>query len=50
MIEFTYIFFGLAMIFVSLYVGMTLTGKTTKLFKKGKKLSVIEDEYDRLKE
>lgn len=50
MIQLTYVFFGLAMIFVSLYVGMTLTGKAGKYFKKGKKLNEIEDEYERLRE
>ncbi|EAR83087.2 transmembrane protein, putative (macronuclear) [Tetrahymena thermophila SB210] len=50
MIQLTYIFFGLAMIFVSLYVGMSLTGKAGKFFKKGKKLGEIEEEYERLRD
>lgn len=49
MFELTYVFFALAMIFVSLYIGMGALTKSKRWFKKGKRLSEIEEEHERLR-
>lgn len=46
MFELTTIFFGFAMLCVSIYLGLIAKEKTRVYFKKGKKLDEIELEYD----
>lgn len=50
MMQLNYVFFGLALLFVTLYISMQFATKGRKFFKKGKKLNEIEEEYERLRE
>ena len=43
-----YWFFGIAMIFLAIYIALIASQHTKKFFRKSKKISEIEDEHERI--